>query len=325
MMQRLLLLLIVLAPATAHAGEPPSIAPPSWNRDAERSDVITKHLAKAGHFGAGAARDARADVYAVDGGALIVSRVEAARPAELAAAVRAELDLVRGEVRAAGLDGSRVHELGWQERVVEGRLVEGRLEWRHESNGTLSRTRLLIGADDAGIAVASAECLLRDDRADALRPACDEALGRLSLPGPRQWVAIAIGPAGAAAPAAATTDAPSGVAPREPPRLSEPHGPALPPILVPPQPASRDRRPLYLIGGLLLAAALFIWNHGRRKAQERSDEGRSSAGAEPEAATAGDDEDEDEEDDDGEPHHARPANGDNRRKRNGRDDREDDR
>jgi hypothetical protein len=249
----------LLVTATATAAPADRVRPPDgWSLDADRAARLAPHLGRDSHFGGAALDGSEVGVWsAPDGGAaLIVSIVRAPAPADLAAAVRAELDLVRGTSQAAALDGSAVTETRWDERVAD-RAVEATLVWRHGGHGSTSTSRTLISARGDGIERITGECVSRDDQPAGA--ACVAALGSLAPGIPAgQRVAIAIGAAGSAPPPAASP----GVPDRAAPRLGDGSQLSLPPMKVE---ATRpaDRRPFYVVGGLLILGAIFLWNRAR--------------------------------------------------------------
>jgi hypothetical protein len=250
----------LLVAATATAAPADRVRPPDgWGLDADRAARLAPHLGRDSHFGGAALDGSEVGVWsAPDGGAaLIVSIVRAPAPADLAAAVRAELDLVRGTSRAAALDGSTVTETRWDERIAD-RAVEATLVWRHGGHASTSTSRTLISARGDGIERITGECVSRDDQPAGA--ACVAALGSLAPGIPAgQRVEIAIGAVGSAPPPAAASP---GVPDRAPPRLGDGSQLSLPPMKVEAAPPA-DRRPFYVIGGLLILGAIFFWNRAR--------------------------------------------------------------
>jgi hypothetical protein len=250
------LLLLAAAPTGASAAPADRVrVPDGWNHDADRGARLAPHLARESHFGGVTLDGSEVAVWsAPDGGAaLIVSIVRAPAPADLPAAVRAELDLVKSAPDAAGLDGSRVVRDRWDERVVGG-AVEATLAWRHEGHGSTSASRTLIAARADGIERITGECV----SAAAIAPACTAALASLTPGIPEgQRVAIAIG-----ATAAVAAPSPAGVPARAPAQLGDGSHLSLPPIQVETRRAA-DKRPFYVIGALLLLGAIFLWNRAR--------------------------------------------------------------
>jgi hypothetical protein len=254
-------LLATLLVATAAAAAPADRvrAPDGWSLDADRAARLVPHLGADSHFGGAALDGSEIGVWSAPtgGAALIVSIVRAPAPADLPAAVRAELDLVRGTSRAAALDGSAVREERWDERVAD-RTAEATLVWRHGGHGSTSTSRTLISARADGIERITGECVSRDDQPAGA--ACIAALASLASGIPAgQRVDLAIAAAGSAPPAQAAS---AGVPDREPARLGDGSGLSLPPMKVEAR-STTDRRPFYIVGGLLILGAIFLWNRAR--------------------------------------------------------------
>jgi hypothetical protein len=87
--------------------------------------------------------------------------------------------------------------------------------------------------------------------------------------------AVAADPAGSTAPAAPPAPTAMSPAPDTPwperPRREDPRKIALPPLVIPQDPAAADRRPIYVGAGLVVLAAVFRWNRRRRERFERED------------------------------------------------------
>jgi len=102
--------------------------------------------------------------------------------------------------------------------------------------------------------------------------------------GAAERVPFSIAPAAPAPSVATAPPTPTGGASlRAPPQLSDGSTIALPPTPVAPAQTQRDPRPLYLIGGLAVLAALFLWNRSRRKELERTLARERAAADDPDA------------------------------------------
>ena len=251
---------LLLAPLTARAGVDDRVPPPAgWQRDADRASRLATFLSKEDHFGGTPIDSSEVAVWsAPEGGAtLIVSVVRAPAPAALAVSVRTELEAIRKAPRAAG-----AVEVSWQESLRKAEhVLEATLAWKDASNQLAGRSRTLVSLREGGIERATAECVVRDDQT-AAAAACHQALQALSSAIPAgQRVAFAVPDKNLTPPAPASSD-------REPPRLGDGSKIAMPTVVVAEK--GRDRRPYYVIGALLLAAAALLWNRGRKVARKAS-------------------------------------------------------
>jgi len=270
-----LAVLLVAAPSVAAADSwPPGAAPPGTNASPDQSARLGRDLAGEGHFGGAAlAPDSTSvNVFIGHGASLLAWRVATAGPvADPAAAAKAELDQVRGAVRAAASDGSKTEETAWSERVVPAsNTVEAELAWRHRDLGTTRRTRVVLSATAKGMEAVAGECTMRDDVVAAFDAKCTAFLAEVAPTTPvADRIALVIGgdPANAAA---GSGDVGSAPASGGGPTLTAPVGP-LPPVTIPatrPPPKKPDLRALYVAGGLLVLIAVFLWNRSKRKEME---------------------------------------------------------
>src|SRR5690606_11595056 len=127
--------------------------------------------------------------------------------------------------------------------------------------------RIVIAADAQNLIAVTGECFASDDANPKLVADCMDALATLD-PGiaPAQRVALALAPTGARPQGAAGPGA-------EAPRMSDGSHTPLPPITVPQEAPTSDRRPVYVGIGLVVLAAAFWWNRKRRaRHEDRSDE-----------------------------------------------------
>jgi hypothetical protein len=243
----------------------PVLTPPAgWV--GKESMELAKSTGEIGHFAA----HAQATIGAAEikpptdlGVTLFATRV-AMKVANDPAAVRAEVDTFHGASQRAQLTGSVVQEQGWQEKADD-KQVEASLAFHDTTNHIASTSRMLIVATADQLIEVTGECLARDDADAAALAACKAALATLD-PGADARVAIALAPAGTAAP---ERDEPfhSG------PTLSEGSRTPLPPMVIRPdtQP-DVDRRPVFMGAGIVLLAIVFWWNMKRRAKLDDDDE-----------------------------------------------------
>ncbi len=240
--------------------------PPGWTAQ-------PAELAKVGHFGMQNATSETARFMppgASPGIELIVTRATTAiGDADRGAAIRAEVDELHAMSQRATLTGSDVGEDNWQEHANPAtHVIEADLSWRDGSANLVETARVVIAGDARQLAATTGECIAREDADAALIVACKAALGTLD-PGidPKSRVALALVPAGTAAPMGTTPVGPA-------PQLTEGSHTPLPPITVPHDaPPPPDRRPFVVGAGLLALAAVFWWNTRRRAALERAAQG----------------------------------------------------
>lgn len=285
----LVVALVLALPSLAHAqaAEPPPTtvsvtAPAGWGLDGERTAAQARSLRAQAHLG-GSARATAAAYRSSPAGALLVVSELVAEPAPVDAvsAARTELTDLHGVVGAVG--GTLVE---WKYVATDPRLAEARLTWKDPSIGTTSITRALVFRSAGAVTVASAECVLGPD-AEALRAPCEAALASLRPQDAVVRIEHGLGaadPAGAATTTTTTTDATGATGGEEPaagtggagsggttaPSMRE--GPDLPTtILVRPPPAQKDRRPLLLLAGVAVLAAVFLWNRRQRQRLEAAE------------------------------------------------------
>ena len=249
------LAVLVLLAGVATAG--PVVTPPAgWTP--RESLELGKTIGELGHFGTHAmATIGAAEVTPPsDLGVTLVATRVAMKVANDPAAVRAEVDTFHGASQRAQLSGSVVQEQGWQEKVDD-KQVEATLAFHDTTNHITSTSRMLIVATADQLIEVTGECLARDAADAAALAACKAALATLD-PGADARVALALAPAGTAAPEHEET-VHSG------PTLSEGPRTPLPPMVVRPdtQP-DVDRRPVFIGAGIVLLAIVFWWNMKRR-------------------------------------------------------------
>jgi hypothetical protein len=271
------IVLLALCTGITHADPRPTIKPPAgWRLDVKQSEALGTKLKSVSHFGlapgAGETVIANADVYVAPkpGVVLSVILVGTTAKAEREAAARAAVDELHAASQRAALSGSGIVEEGWQEKVdPAAKQIEATLAWRDTNAKTSSTARLLIVADDAHMTSLTGECFAADDADAAEVAACKQALATLD-PGieTAKRVALALAPTGTRPTTPASE--PSG---REPARMSDGSRAPMPPMTIPQEPRTADRRPVYVGLGLVVMAAAFWWNRRRRaRREEQSDE-----------------------------------------------------
>jgi hypothetical protein len=244
---RALAILVVLG-GSAAAGS--VTAPQGWTKDPKAPATSEVYLAPA------------------PGLELVVSRsIVPVGPDHQAAAARAALDDLHAMSKRAALTGSNVSEDGWAEHADPAqKTIDAQLTWRDPGAQLVETARIVLAADAKQLVGVTGECIARDDSAAALRAACTAALATLD-PGvdPATRVAVAIAPVGTPPPPE-TIPRPTG----PPATMSESHTP-LPPISVPQENPSADRRPVFVGLGIVLLAGMFWWNVRRRARLEEED------------------------------------------------------
>lgn len=271
------LAILALCAGVAHGEPRPTIEPPAgWRLDATQSEALGAKLKAVSHFGlahgAGDTVIANADVYVAPAPGVVLSVILVGTTAktEREAAARTAVDELHAASQRAGLAGSQIVEEGWQEKVdPQAKQIEATLAWRDTTAKTSSTARLVIVADDAHMTSLTGECFAADDADAAQVAACKQALATLD-PGiaPARRVALALAPTGTRPTPAAGE--PTG---HEPARMSDGSRAPLPPMTIPQEPRTTDRRPVYVGIGLVAVAVVFWWNRRRRaRREEQSDE-----------------------------------------------------
>lgn len=269
-----LALALVVSSSVAHAEPRPTIkAPAGFVIDNAQSKAATATANQLGQFGLPAnARLAMAnvDVYVAPapGVVLTVTLVSAALTTERDAAARAAVDELHATSQRAALSGSGIVEEGWQEKVdTAAKQIEATLAWRDTTAKTSSTSRLLIVGDAKQMTALTGECFASDDADAKLAAACKAALATLD-PGidAAQRAPLALAPTGAR-PTPPEPVGPVGSGP-EPAKMFDGTRAPLPPMTVPQEPRTADRRPVYVGIGLVVLAAVFWWNRHRRARRE---------------------------------------------------------
>jgi hypothetical protein len=273
-------LLVLLLATAAHASPTPIITPPAgWTTDPEQAAAIM------GHTTAGAHPAVEVYVPRQPGVALIASRFSA--PPNPAAA-RTAIDDMYGAADRAKIINTNVavleradHYDADKRQVVATQSVKA---------DTTTISRLVIAMDATHATAALGECVIRDDAPALLVEACKTALVSLD-PDIANRVAIVL-----PASTAVVLEAPT-VHPPAPPAATMSDGSRvpMPPIVVPADKPTSDRRPVYVGAGLVVLAAIFWWNRRQREKYQPEQPARRGRDDDADdlhaAATKGDDTD----------------------------------
>jgi hypothetical protein len=262
--------------AIANADEQPPprtiVAPSGWTIDSEASKALGAKLRGVSQFGLASQPYVNVDLYTPSpapgraGIALTVTLVAVECTPQCDAAARAAVDDLRAMPARAALGGSSIVENGSQERVDPvAKQAEATLEWRDATVNITTQARRLVASDGKNLIAVTAECLASDD-ADKQRVAdCKAALATLDLGLPaRLRVPLALPPAGSQ-PTPTAGSAGSG---QQPAAMGDGSRAPLPPITVPQEGRTTDRRPVYVGLGLVVLAAVFWWNRHRQSRRE---------------------------------------------------------
>jgi len=259
--------------------------PAGWTTDAGRSAGLEKTVGGEEHFGGARVHVSAQYLHAPrPGGILFVTEVvtEGVPPDPGAAATR-ELHAARAGADAM-TGGAQV--VRWDvEPAAGGNVAEARLEWKDASLGTTTISRTLVFQLDAGLVRLAAECIIADDAA-ALRAPCEQALDTLAPLAPasarKPLTVLAQAPA-VAAPVGSDAEPAAAPVTGGPPAPAAPtlraHEGELPTTLVVSSPKKKtDRRPLYVLAGLVVIALAYWWNR-REKARLAASESAAPAPA----------------------------------------------
>jgi len=296
------------------------VTPPAgWRADSEHASTLAQRFAATTHFG-GLPAEIAAEAYVADrpGAALFATRAAATLPApadeaQAGRAARAALDGLRASSRRAALAGGAAEERSWQEHSErKSRQVTATLAWHDPASHTAEEARVVVASDGKRIVAVTGECVVAD-AVDAKRvAACRASLATLSTgidAAQRVPIALAAAPSVDASPSpsrAGSASAPSGDASPSPSRAGSASASGaqstmsaapgeralsdervrLPPMTIPHDARSNDRRTAYVGAGVVVLAVMFWWNRRRRDRFEREDRG-----APPRAAARDDDAD----------------------------------
>jgi hypothetical protein len=231
------------------------VTPPAgWQADVAQATQLTEKANAVSHYGAERAL-AASEVYVAPtpGAALFVTAIAAKVTTDREVAARMAVDELHATTQRAALAGTGIVEDAWQERVdAAGKLVEATLTWRDTTSGTITHARLVIAADGENLIAVTGECV--GTREFQFSP-CENALRTLD-PGIAldKRVALSLAPIGTQAP------------PREKPAtMSDGSRTPMPPMTLPTENRTTDRRPVYVGAGLVVLAAAFWWKQRRKK------------------------------------------------------------
>ena len=267
-MRALLGVVLALGASVAHAD---TIKPPAgFTLDKQQSEALTAKLNQLGHFGMPMSTNAIAnvDVFTspAPGVVLTVTLVGAALTEQRDAAARATVDELHATSQRAAMIGTGIVEQGWQERVdAAGKQIEATLSWADTKERTTSTSRLLIVADAQQMIALTGECYAADDAVAKQIADCKAALATLD-PGiaAAKRVDVALAPTGARP----TPPEPPGGSANEPAKMTDATRTPLPPMTMPQEHRTTDRRPVYVGIALVVLAAVFWWNRHRRARRE---------------------------------------------------------
>lgn len=246
-------------------------APAGFVLDKAQSEALTASANQLGQFGLPLSTQAMAnvDVYTAPapGVVLTVTVVAAQIVDDRDAAARAAVDDLHATSQRAALAGSGISEDGWQEKVdPAAKQIEATLAWHDATASTSSTSRLLIVGDAEQLISVTGECLAANDAPPKLVADCKAALATLDpgLPADKR-VALTLAPTGARPkqPEPAGSGSASG-----PATMTDGTRAPLPPMTIPQERRTVDRRPVYVGLGLVVAAAVFWWNRRRRARRE---------------------------------------------------------
>jgi len=273
------------------------IAPPGWRADPDQAGALAQRFAATTQFGGLPAEiDAEAYVAERPGVALFATRATAtlsdpADEVQRGRAARAALDALRASSQRAALTGGAAQEQSWHEQGDrESQQITATLTWQDPASHTSEEARLVIASDGKRIVAVTGACVIAEGAGPRLVASCRSSLALLAAGIARaQRVPIALAAATDASSggtATAGNGASSGNAP--PGKGALPQGAQstmsaagdashndervrLPPMTIPPDARSNDRRTAYLGAGVVVLAVMFWWNRRRRDRFERED------------------------------------------------------
>jgi hypothetical protein len=238
-------------------------APTGWTVDDATADRVAAALGQDDLFaGVPIGVDAQAWRSPTPGAALVSTQLSTETlPADPGAAATLALHALRAGADAT--TGAAVTR--WEVKVdPAGKLHEALLEWRDPSVEITTVARALVFRTGGQLVRIAGECVLGPE-AGAMRAACEATLATMAP------TATALEPVAVTAtpPPSPADPAPGGTAlpgAGAPPSLKA-HDGEIPATLAvrPPPPQKRGRRPLYLLGGVLVLGAVFWWNRKQRE------------------------------------------------------------
>jgi hypothetical protein len=268
--------LLVAAIAEASPAKPPI----GWTTDPAASVSMSKRLGEVAHFG-GLSTSPITEVYRSPqpGGSLFVTRVFAAtKPEERNRAATIELAEIDAAMKRAGADA--VSDFSLTRVIPDLRLLEARINWANLSTGIKTYSRMVIAGDDKQVVAVTGECVLAGTAAADLVTACTAALASLDpeIPAGSRVVLNIVDTKITAAPPTQTPPTSGSAAPA----MLEGGHPALPPMSIPQEERTPDRRPIYVGFGLVVLALIFYWNRKNREKLERAYETEGTQTPKPE-------------------------------------------
>ncbi|MBK9034318.1 MAG: hypothetical protein IPL61_24145 [Myxococcales bacterium] len=285
----LLFVAALVAPSLAQPGDRPAhppapvarVASPSgWLVDKPSADRVAAQLGNEDLFaGVPISVDAQAWTSPTPGALLIGTQVTTElMPVAPAASASAALHATR-----AGADAVTDAKVSRWDVTIDpaGKLHEARLEWSDPTVGTTVLARTLVFRTGGALVRIGGECILGPDAA-GLRAACEAALASIApIATALEPVAVSATPPVAVEPAPPPTSTPTPTPDRDrgsaAPGIRAREGEIPATIMVRPAPKQTDRRPYYLLGGVVILGLVFWWNRRereQREAAERAEEAR---------------------------------------------------
>ncbi len=252
--------------------------PAGWEPDVGRSRGLELAVGNEDHFGGVDVHVSAQHLRAPSpGGILLTTEIATvALPVDPGKAATIELHGVRSGLSALG---DSVTVARWEVKPdPAARFTEARLEWSDLSLGTTTISRTLMFKVGDRVVRLTGECIIAAD-AGGLRGPCEAALATLAplaSVSARDALAVASeAPAPDVAPDA--TPAVAGIRPEAPlgggkgPTISEREG-EMPVTIVVDQPAKKgDRRPFYVLGGLVVILAVYLFNRRTKQRLAEAD------------------------------------------------------
>ena len=264
-------------------------APPGWRADPEQAGALAQRFAATTQFG-GLPAEIAAEAYVAErpGVALFATRATAtlsdpADEAQRGRAARSALEALRASSQRAALTGGAAQEQSWHEQSdSEARQITATLTWHDPTSHTSEEARLVVASDGKQIVAVTGACVIADGAGPKLVAGCRTSLSLLAtgiaraqrvpiaLAAPRNDASSERAASGHAAPAQRAQSTMS-AAPSEPAASDD--RVRLPPMAIPQDARSNDRRTAYVGAGVVVLAAMFWWNRRRRDRFEREDRG----------------------------------------------------
>jgi hypothetical protein len=270
-------------------------APPDWKSDPDHATVVQRDAQA--HLPEGVQAQIQVESYlapVAHGAQLIASATMIAVNGDAGAngLARARIDELKALPDVGTAGGDKVRTVSWSETPdTDGKIIEARIEYADDTIGIVSLIRKVWlrpahadGKPDVLVEL-EGDCEIAADQAATLRAPCEQALTTIVLPPVDQRGAISAPAApppkdddgdddsagSGSASASASAAPPPTIAPA--PAGDLPAGPVIKTMPAPDD--SRDMRPFYIGGALVLMAALLLWN--RKKRQEMLAEEEAAA------------------------------------------------